>query len=439
LIICILLRQIKKMVDMPSMSDPSIWLKELFIQIGLSSSLSLLLSTVGLVLIVIFLSWLSNFIAKNIILQIVTMIVRRTTSQWDDIFLEQKVFSRLSHFAPALVIWFMAGWALKDYPLWLVAVRKMTYIYMVLATMVVVNSFIEAWHKIYNTLPISQHRHIKGYVQLLKIFVVFVTCLVIVSVVFGKDISKVVAGLGAMAAVIMLVFKDTLLGLVASVQLSVNKMLKIGDWITIPGRDIDGTVLDITLNTVKVQNFDMTIITVPTYSLVNESFQNWEGMQQAGIRQIQRAIFIDMKSIKFLDKEMKKKFSGVPLLDEYIKSFENNVVKPGNKADEAGSSLFNQTQITNLGLFRFYAENYLSRHPMIDAKQSVIVRHRAPDGNGLPLQVYAFTKNTKSQYYENTQSEIFEHLLAILHEFDLKVFQQPTGEDILHLSTMKMN
>ncbi|HPT21067.1 MAG TPA: mechanosensitive ion channel [Bacteroidales bacterium] len=427
------------MVDMPSMSDPSIWLKELFIQIGLSSSLSLLLSTVGLVLIVIFLSWLSNFIAKNIILQIVTMIVRRTTSQWDDIFLEQKVFSRLSHFAPALVIWFMAGWALKDYPLWLVAVRKMTYIYMVLATMVVVNSFIEAWHKIYNTLPISQHRHIKGYVQLLKIFVVFVTCLVIVSVVFGKDISKVVAGLGAMAAVIMLVFKDTLLGLVASVQLSVNKMLKIGDWITIPGRDIDGTVLDITLNTVKVQNFDMTIITVPTYSLVNESFQNWEGMQQAGIRQIQRAIFIDMKSIKFLDKEMKKKFSGVPLLDEYIKSFENNVVKPGNKADEAGSSLFNQTQITNLGLFRFYAENYLSRHPMIDAKQSVIVRHRAPDGNGLPLQVYAFTKNTKSQYYENTQSEIFEHLLAILHEFDLKVFQQPTGEDILHLSTMKMN
>ncbi|HNW56324.1 MAG TPA: mechanosensitive ion channel [Bacteroidales bacterium] len=424
---------------MPSMSDPSIWLKELFIQIGLSSSLSLLLSTVGLVLIVIFLSWLSNFIAKNIILQIVTMIVRRTTSQWDDIFLEQKVFSRLSHFAPALVIWFMAGWALKDYPLWLVAVRKMTYIYMVLATMVVVNSFIEAWHKIYNTLPISQHRHIKGYVQLLKIFVVFVTCLVIVSVVFGKDISKVVAGLGAMAAVIMLVFKDTLLGLVASVQLSVNKMLKIGDWITIPGRDIDGTVLDITLNTVKVQNFDMTIITVPTYSLVNESFQNWEGMQQAGIRQIQRAIFIDMKSIKFLDKEMKKKFSGVPLLDEYIKSFENNVVKPGNKADEAGSSLFNQTQITNLGLFRFYAENYLSRHPMIDAKQSVIVRHRAPDGNGLPLQVYAFTKNTKSQYYENTQSEIFEHLLAILHEFDLKVFQQPTGEDILHLSTMKMN
>ena len=439
MIICILLRQIKKMVDMPSMSDPSIWLKELFIQIGLSSSLSLLLSTVGLVLIVIFLSWLSNFIAKNIILQIVTMIVRRTTSQWDDIFLEQKVFSRLSHFAPALVIWFMAGWALKDYPLWLVAVRKMTYIYMVLATMVVVNSFIEAWHKIYNTLPISQHRHIKGYVQLLKIFVVFVTCLVIVSVVFGKDISKVVAGLGAMAAVIMLVFKDTLLGLVASVQLSVNKMLKIGDWITIPGRDIDGTVLDITLNTVKVQNFDMTIITVPTYSLVNESFQNWEGMQQAGIRQIQRAIFIDMKSIKFLDKEMKKKFSGVPLLDEYIKSFENNVVKPGNKADEAGSSLFNQTQITNLGLFRFYAENYLSRHPMIDAKQSVIVRHRAPDGNGLPLQVYAFTKNTKSQYYENTQSEIFEHLLAILHEFDLKVFQQPTGEDILHLSTMKMN
>ncbi|MCE5344751.1 MAG: mechanosensitive ion channel family protein [Bacteroidales bacterium] len=419
---------------MPSINDPAIWLKELFLQLGLNYNLSSFLSTTGLVLIVLFLSWISNFIAKVVILQIVTKIVKRTTSTWDDIFLEQKVFTRLSHFAPALVIWFMAGWALKDYPLWLIAVRKMTYIYMVVVGMVVVNSFIEAWHKIYNTLPISQHRHIKGYVQLLKIFVVFITSLVIISVVFQKNISTLVAGLGAMAAVLMLVFKDTLLGLVASIQLSVNNMLKVGDWISIPGRGVDGLVLDITLNTVKVQNFDMTIFTVPTYSLVNESFQNWKGMEEAGIRQIQRSIFIDMRSIRFLDNELEDKFSGIPILDEYIKSFENKNTSSGKEENETESLFFNSSRITNLGLFRFYAETYLNQHPMIDSKQSVIVKHKAPDGNGLPLQVYVFTTTNKVKYYEDIQSEIFEHLLAILKEFDLKVFQSPTGDDLLSLS-----
>ena len=286
---------------------PQSGLKELFINAGLSYSLSSFLSTVGLVLIVILLSWLSNIIAKAIILKVVTRIVKKTTSTWDDIFLEQKVFTRLSHMAPALVIWFMAGWALKAYPTWLIFVHKLTYIYMVGIGTIVVLAFIEAWHKIYNTLPISQHRHIKGYVQLVKIFIIVIAVLVLISVVFKKDISAILTGLGAMAAVLILVFKDTLLGLVASIQLSADKMLKVGDWITIPERDVDGLVTDITLNTVKIQNFDKTIITVPTYSLVNESFQNWKGMEESGIRQIKRQMFIDMRSIRFLDMELKKK------------------------------------------------------------------------------------------------------------------------------------
>lgn len=198
---------------MPLMHDPAIWFKELFLQAGLSNSLASLLSTIALVLIVVFLSWLSNLFAKVVILKIVTMIVRRKVSTWDDIFLRHKVFTRLSHLAPALVIWFMAAWALKDYPTWLITVHKLTYIYIVIIGMVVVNSFIESWHEIYNTLPISKHRHIKGYVQLLKIFVVLIALLVVVSVVFKKDITSILAGLGAMAAVLILVFKDTLLGL----------------------------------------------------------------------------------------------------------------------------------------------------------------------------------------------------------------------------------
>jgi miniconductance mechanosensitive channel len=415
--------------DMPFMNDPGIWFKDLFVHAGLSYGVSSLLSTLALVLIVIILSWLSNVLAKAVILQIVTRIVKRTTNTWDDIFLEQKVFTRLSHFAPALVIWFMAAWALKGFPSWLIAVHKMTYIYMVVIGMVVINSFIEAWHEIYKTLPLSRHRHIKGYVQLLKIFVILITIIVIVSVVFKKDISTLIAGLGAMAAVLILVFKDTLLGLVASIQLSADKMLKVGDWISIPRREVDGTVTDITLNTVKVQNFDKTIITIPTYSLVNDSFQNWIGMEEAGIRQIKRSIVIDMKSVRFLDNDLKSRLSKVPALKEYIDSLSATAESQGT-GDPRDSHFFNPSQVTNLGVFRYYAELFLKQHPMVDNTQPISVRHRPVEGNGLPLQLYLFAKNNKFVPYENLQSELVEHLIAIMREFGLKVFQQPTGEDL---------
>lgn len=237
-----------------------------------------------------------------------------------------------------------------------------------------------------------------------------------------------------MAAVLILVFKDTLLGLVASIQLSADKMLKVGDWITIPKRDVDGVVSDITLNTVKVQNFDKTIINVPTYSLVNESFQNWKGMEEAGVRQIKRSIFIDMRSIRFPDSKLREKLFMSPVLKEYIESVEkqNNTLK--NELVGTEVPFFNTSKLTNLGIFRFYAETYLRQHPLIDEDQTVIMRHRAPEGNGLPLQVFVFTKKHQFTPYENTQSEIFEHLLAIMNEFELKVFQQPTGDDLLALA-----
>lgn len=419
---------------MPIMNDPAVWFKDLFVNAGLSYSFSSFLSTIALVVIVILFSWVSNLIAKAIILKIVTRIVKKTTNTWDDIFLEQKVFTRLSHFAPSLVIWFMASWALTSYPSWLIVIHKLTYIYMVFIGMVVINSFIEAWHEIYKTLPIARHRHIKGYVQLLKIFIVFITILVIVSVVFKKDISTLIAGFGAMAAVLILVFRDTLLGLVASIQLSADKMLKIGDWISIPRRDVDGVVIDITLTTVKVQNFDKTIITVPTYSLVNDSFQNWKGMEEAGIRQIKRSIFIDMSSIRFLDKELKERLSRVPELKEFIELTEKQINLSGKGIKDLETPFFNSSQITNLGIFRFYAETYLRQHPQVDSTQTIIMRHRPFEGNGLPLQLYLFTKNNQFTPFENMQSGIFEHLLAIMNEFGLKVFQQPSGDDLQTIS-----
>jgi miniconductance mechanosensitive channel len=422
---------------MTLVNDPAIWFKNLFIQAGLSYSISSLLSAIALVLIVIVLSWLSNLVAKTIILNIVTRIVKKTTTTWDDIFLEQKVFTRLSHFAPALVIWFMAALALKDYPIWLIVVHKLTYIYMVVVAMVVVNSFIEAWHEIYKTLAIAKHRHIKGYVQLIKIFVVILTIIVIVSVVFKKDISTLVAGLGAMTAVLILVFKDTLLGLVASIQLSADKMLKIGDWISIPRRDVDGIVSDITLTSVRVQNFDKTIITVPTYSLVNDSFQNWKGMEEAGIRQVKQSLFIDTKSIRFLDEGLKERLCMVPELKEFIRSETKSSAEYSDSSDLLGSPFFNSSRITNLGIFRFYAEEYLKKHPSVDPRQTIIMRHRPYEGNGIHMQLYLFAKDTQFVPFEKFQAEIMEHLLAIMNEFGLTIFQQPSGDD-LHI-IKKMN
>jgi miniconductance mechanosensitive channel len=254
-------------------------------------------------------------------------------------------------------------------------------------------------------------------VQLVKIIIYLVSLLIVVSVIFKKDISVLLTGIGAMAAVLILVFKDTLLGLVASIQLSANEMLKIGDWITIPGRSVDGLVTDITLTTVKIQNFDKTIITVPTYALVNESFQNWKGMEEAGIRQIKRSVNIDMTTICFPGQDLYGRLSRIPVLKNHLQ----------HKGE--GS------RITNLGLFRIYTEEYLRKHPYIDSSQPVVVRHRQTDGNGLPLEIYAFSKLNQFISFENLQSELFEHLIAVMDDFGLKVFQQPSGHDMVSLST----
>jgi miniconductance mechanosensitive channel len=417
------------------MNDPSIWIKELFIEAGLSYQLSLLLSTLALVIVVTALSWMANWLARMLINTVVTRIIERTKTQWDDIFHQQKVFTRLSHLAPALVIWFMAGWALKAYPGWLVAVHKMAYIYMVIAGMIVMLAFVEAWHQIYNSLQLAQHRHIKGYVQLVKILVIIIAILIVISVIFRTDISRIIAGLGAMAAVLILVFRDTLLGLVASIQLSADNMLRVGDWISIPKREVDGVVIDITLNNVKIQNFDKTIINVPTYSLVNESFQNWKGMEESGVRQIKRSINIDIRSIRFLDVQLRDKLSAIPALKEFIESFESEKYK-GFGSD---TPFFNYAALTNLGVFRFYTETYLKQLPFIDSRQTSVVRHKSPEGNGLPLQVYAFATTSQFNTYESIQSEIFEHIIAIMGEFGLRVYQAPAGDDLLALSTMNQS
>ncbi len=409
--------------------DLVVFLRDFFRELGLSGSLSVFLETVIIVIIVGVLSWLSYILARLFIDKVIATIIKRTKFKWDDIFFENKVFTRLSHFAPAVVIYLMAGWALEPYPGWLEFVRKLTFIYMIIAGILFLFSFVNAWHKIYLTLPISQHRHIKGYLQLLNIFIGVVAGLIMISVIFEKDVTTLVAGLGAMAAVIILIFRDTILGLVASVQLSANKMLRVGDWITIPSRGTDGTVLDITLNTVKVQNFDKTIITVPTYALAQESFQNWTGMEESGGRRIKRAVYIDIRSIGFLGKEQIDKLKKIQILKEYIAKKEQDLKDFNEKHNIDNSVLVNGRRMTNVGTFRAYINAYLKQHPKIRNDMTFLIRQLPVSEKGLPIEIYVFSSDQEWANYEAIQADIFDHLLAVVHEFGLRVFQNPTGDD----------
>jgi miniconductance mechanosensitive channel len=416
---------------MQILSDPADWLRAIMQSSGVGAGFASFITAAVLVSVVILLSYSANQLAKLFIKKIVYRIIKTTKSTWDDVFIEYKVFIRLSHLAPAFVIWAMAEWALYDYPWWLDAVQKLSYGYVLLVGAIVVNSLIEAWHQIYLRLPLAEHRHIKGYVQLVKILVIIIIVLLVISVVFKKDISSLILGLGGMAAVLLLIFKDTILGFVSSIQLSANKMVKVGDWISIPGRGVDGDVIDMTLYTIKVQNFDRTILTVPTYALMQESFQNWTGMSESGGRRIKRAIRIDMRSIKFLDEELKNRLYRIQILKPYMDAKEAEIKKYNEENGIDDSCLVNGRRMTNIGTFRAYAQAYLSSHQNVNTDMTFMVRHLPPDEKGLPLEIYVFSKQKEWVKYEAVQADIFDHLLAVISDFDLRLFEYPTGEDMV--------
>ncbi|MBM3421139.1 MAG: mechanosensitive ion channel [Bacteroidetes bacterium] len=419
---------------MDKLRHPAEWLNGTMLGLGIGEGLSGLVTALILVVVVLILSFAVNELAKLFIRKIVHRIIRRTALKWDDVLIEQKVFTRLSHLAPAFVIWAMAEWALFDYPKWLIAVQKLSYIYVLAVCAIVINSIVESLHQMYLKKPDSGRRHIKGYIQLIKILVVIIILLLIIKVAFNVQISSFLLGLGGMAAVLILVFQDTLLGFVASMQLSGNQMVKVGDWITIPGRGVDGDVIDMTLYTVKVQNFDRTIVTVPTHVLIKESFQNWTGMQESGGRRIKRAIRIDMKSIRFLDDELKQRLYRIQILRPYMDAKEAEINKYNEENDIDDSCLVNGRRMTNVGTFRAYAQAYLSRHPQVNTDMTFMVRHLPPDEKGLPLEVYVFSRQKEWVKYEGVVADIFDHLLAVVKEFDLRIFEFPTGEDIKYIT-----
>lgn len=405
----------------------------LFEKIGLTGNFAHWSSiTLGLIIIGT-VAWLADLITKKILLVVLQKIAKRTTTEWDDVLVEKKVFNKLAHIIPALIVSYAINLVLPEHPILLDLLQSSIKIYIIILVLLSIDAFLNSVQFIYNTLALSKNRPISGYIQVVKIIFYFVSIILIFSVVTGKTPKFFLAGLGTMAAVLLLVFKDTILGFVASVQLSANDMVRIGEWISMPSHGADGTVEEITLNTVKVQNWDKTISTIPTYALVSKSFNNWRGMEESGGRRIKRNIQIDMKSVKLCSDEMINKFAQITLLKPYIES-KNIELKEYNEKHGIDNSVpINGRRMSNLGTFRSYLEVYLKQHPKINNDMTFLVRQLQPNEKGIPIEIYVFSNDTAWANYEAIQADIFDHILAILPEFDLAVFQNPTGDDFKNL------
>jgi miniconductance mechanosensitive channel len=406
-----------------------------FLVLGLADRPAALLARVAIVIVIVGLSLLANFLAKKIISTVVRRIVRKTRSRWDDIVYDRGVLNRLSHIAPALVIYFMNPLAFPEVGWLTIALQRGSIAYMIAVAVLVIDAVLESVNDIYTTYSEqSKQRPIKGYIQLLKILFYVVGLVLVVTTILDKSPVGILSGIGALSAVLLLVFRDTILGLVAGVQLSSNEMIHIGDWIEMPKYGADGDVIDVTLQSVKVQNFDKTITTIPIYSLVSDSFKNWRGMSESDGRRIKRAISVDMRTVKFCTAEMLDRFKRYALIRDYVSQRQKEIVDYNQAHDLKESDLLSSRRMTNLGTFRAYIAAYLRSHPLINNEMTFLVRHLPPGPTGLPIEIYVFSTDKVWTNYEGIQADIFDHLLAVIPEFELEVFQQPSGSDLERLT-----
>lgn len=400
-------------------------------------------STAIMLFVLFLLSYIGFYIAKRIVVVRIGKIAAKSKTNWDDVIFKHKVFHKLAYVVPAMLVYQTIDDAILttamlevEGSIWvkLVGVLKdLAIVWVIIAINLAISAFFNAAHEIYLSQPISKDKPIKGYLQLVTIIFWISGILLMTSVLFDVKIGRIFTGLGAIAAVLILVFRDTLLGLIASIQLSFNKMVKPGDWVSVPKYNTDGTVLEISLYSVKVQNWDKTISTIPTYALVSDSFQNWKGMEESGGRRIKRHINIDMKSVAFLTEEQLEKLSKFHLLKDYLSQKSNELAEINATLSDDDDSVYNARKMTNIGTFRVYLEKYLSAHPKIHSGMTFLVRQLQPSDKGIPIEIYVFSNDQEWANYEAIQADIFDHVLAIVSAFGLHVFQSPSGEDFRKL------
>ena len=382
------------------------------------------------------LSWLGNFVVKRILISGIFRLLKASPLSEHSVVKDFSFISRLSNVVPALIISTGIGYINGVPDALIIVVVNVCNAFVILTVALAISSLLDLVNSVYEQRPDARIRPIKGYIQVLKIAIYAVTLILIIAALFDRSPLILLSGLGAMAAVLMLIFQDTILSLVASVQISSNDVLRVGDWVEMPQLNADGDVIDIALHTVKIQNWDKTITTIPTRRFMTDPFKNWRGMQESGGRRIKRSLLLDQQSIHFLDTEQKQRLSRFKLLTDYLVSRQAEIDDWNNKLAEAGKEPVNTRRITNIGTLRAYIERYLQSHPGIHQQMTLMVRQLAPTADGLPLELYCFTNTTAWLKYEGIQADIFDHLLAILPEFGLRVYQRPSGMDVRALSAV---
>ena len=387
------------------------------------------LLTFSATLALILAAWLSNWIVKRILVRAIYRVVGATAVGRHGQIKESGIIKRLSNIVPALVL--SSGVAVvPGMPEAVVTVtQNVCGAFIVLTIAMAIGAFLDILNTLYQRRPNAHLKPIKGYLQVIKIAIYAIAAILMVAALIDRSPLILLSGLGAMAAVLMLIFQDTLLSLVASVQISSSDIIRVGDWVEMPNLNADGDVIDIALHTVKVQNWDKTITTIPTRRFITDPFKNWRGMQESGGRRIKRALYLDQTSVHFLSNEEIARLRRFMLLDDYLDHKDQELLDWNTRLAEHSKEAVNTRRITNIGSFRAYVEHYLRHNPHIHQHMTLLVRQLSPTADGLPLEIYCFTNTTAWNAYEGIQSDIFDHLLAILPEFGLRVFQHPSGAD----------
>lgn len=403
------------------------------VQLGLSEQYAKLLTEYSFLIALFIACYLAYIISKHLINNYFHALVKKSKTEWDDYILKRKVFKRLSYLVPLFLLSFFIDDVIPDHELSASILTVFVRVLIITVSVSILIGLLNSFYDIYNTFAVSKSRPIKGYVQVVKIAIYILAAVSVISVFLGDNGFGWLAGFGAFSAVLMLVFKDPILGFVGGIQLTSNNMVQIGDWITMPKYGADGDVIDITLTTVKVQNFDKTITTIPTYTMVSDSFQNWRGMEDSDGRRIKRSVNIDMTSVQFCDQKMLDKFKSFHFLNNYITQKNNELDTYNTKYNIDDKILVNGRRQTNLGVFRTYIKEYLRHKPEINNEMTMLVRQLQPTEYGIPIQIYVFSNIQEWGAYEDIQSDIFDHLLSVIPEFGLRVFQSPSGKDFQEL------
>jgi len=386
-------------------------------------TLGLLLASILICLII---WWVSNFL----LVRLTFMFFDRTKTMWDDYLLKNKFFKALAHLIPLLCAEYFLSIIFFHYPNIYLFTSKLVGAFIVFTFIFIVNRFLSAFRDILSDRPTFKDKPIQSYIQVGKITVSIVLGVVMLGMLTGIEPSTFFASLGAASAVVLLIFKDTILGFVGSLQLGANDMVRIGDWVTMTKYGADGTVEEISLTAVKVRNFDKTITTIPTYAMISDSFKNWRGMEESEGRRIKRLIRINIDTIKFADRELIDRLKKIEVLREFITTREQEIQRYNEDNGFIGENAINGRKQTNIGIFRRYIEHYLHNKVEINNNMTLMVRQLEPTDTGIPLELYCFTKTKIWTEYEAIQADVFDHVLAMVHLFDLQIFEKLSGNDL---------